>query len=388
MQRKKISVLGSTGSIGKNTLSVLTQFKDEYEIYGLSCHTNIAALKRQAEEFSPALLAVTSAPQAEEMAVCLPAGAELFAGPAGLLELCHGADIVVLGVVGVAGLPVFEYCLKHGIPIAIATKEALVYGGRLARDLMDATGTPVLPLDSELSAIFQCLQGNRKQEVHEILLTASGGPFRSWEIEDIKRATLKSALAHPNWSMGAKISIDSATMANKGLEIMETRWMFDIDPSKITVVVHPESIVHSMVRYADGSVMAQLGPTDMRLPIAYALNYPRRRPNNARVLDIFQTGALHFEKPDYEKFPCLKLAYRAIEGGAPLQMVFNAANDVAVAMFRAGIIGFWDIHRTIDDAMGKFSGTVLNDFSDIYDTDARIRAYCLEKRGIRQEDIS
>lgn len=374
MVRKKIVILGSTGSIGKNTLDVLRGMQETYEVYGLAAHQSAQALLAQAAEFRPARLAVTDEAAAGELAAGGFAG-EILAGPQALCDICEGADLVVLSVVGMAGLPPFVHCLRRGIPVALATKEAMVYGGRLARDLMDSTGTPVLPLDSEISAIFQCLQGNKKAQAAEILLTASGGPFRTWPLERVRQATLAEALKHPNWSMGAKITIDSASMANKGLEIMETRWMFDIAPEKITVVVHPESIVHSAVRYQDGSVMAQMGATDMRLPIAYALQYPDRLPNCARALDLFAVGTLHFEQPDYEKFPCLRLAREAVTEGAAMQMVFNAANDAAVALFRRGAIGFWQISEVIARAMESFRGAEATSFEEIYARDAEIRAF-------------
>lgn len=373
MTRKKIVILGSTGSIGKNTLDVLRGMQETYEVYGLAAHKSVRELLAQAAEFRPARLALTDAAASREAAEGF--AGELLAGPQALCDICEGADLVVLSVVGMAGLPPFVHCLRRGIPVALATKEAMVYGGRLARDLMDATGTPVLPLDSEISAIFQCLQGNKKAQVAEILLTASGGPFRTWPLERVRQATLAEALKHPNWSMGAKITIDSASMANKGLEIMETRWMFDIAPEKITVVVHPESIVHSAVRYLDGSVMAQMGATDMRLPIAYALQYPDRLPNCARALDLFAVGTLHFEQPDYEKFPCLRLAREAVTEGAAMQMVFNAANDAAVALFRRGAIGFWQIGEVIRAAMDSFRGTEVANFEEIYARDAEIRSF-------------
>ena len=373
MVRKKIVILGSTGSIGKNTLDVLRGMQETYEVYGLAAHQSAQALLAQAAEFRPARLAVTDEAAAREAADGF--AGEILAGPQALCDICEGADLVVLSVVGMAGLPPFVHCLRRGIPVALATKEAMVYGGRLARDLMDSTGTPVLPLDSEISAIFQCLQGNKKAQAAEILLTASGGPFRTWPLERVRQATLAEALKHPNWSMGAKITIDSASMANKGLEIMETRWMFDIAPEKITVVVHPESIVHSAVRYQDGSVMAQMGATDMRLPIAYALQYPERLPNCARALDLFAVGTLHFEQPDYEKFPCLRLARVAVGEGAAMQMVFNAANDAAVALFRRGAIGFWQIGEVIARAMESFRGAEATSFEEIYARDAEIRAF-------------
>ena len=376
MRRKKIAVLGATGSIGTSTLAVLRDLQEEYEVYSLSAHRNMALFAEQIREFSPKAAAVTDAQCAKDFRA---EGVELFAGEKGLIQICDGADLVILGVVGVAGLPVFEHCLRTGIPVALATKEAMVYGGRLARDLMEQTGTPVLPLDSELSAIFQCLKGNEMCPPEEILLTASGGPFRTWPLERIQQATLEQALRHPNWSMGAKITIDSATMANKGLEIMETRWMFDIVPEKITVVVHPESIVHSAVRFADNSVMAQLGVPDMKLPIAYALGHPGRRKNSVEKLDLFQIGALHFEQPDLKKFPCLALAMQATRGDGSAQMIFNASNDVAVELFRAGAITFWQISEVISQAMDHFAGVRAKSFDEIYGINERIKAYVRQR---------
>ena len=374
-KRKKIVILGATGSIGTNTLKVLEGMQDAYEIYGLAARSSWQQLAELAQKYRPAQLALTDAEQAEKLREEGNFSGRILQGEEALIEICEHADLVVLSVVGVAGLRPFVYCLQQGIPVALATKEAMVYGGRLARELMDRTGTPVLPLDSEISAIFQCLQGNHKGQAEEILLTASGGPFRTWPLEKIQKATLKQALQHPNWSMGAKITIDSASMANKGLEIMETRWMFDIDPAKITVVVHPESIVHSAVRYTDGCVMAQLGATDMKLPIAYALRYPQRLPNCGERLDLFQIGALHFEQPDYERFPCLKLAKQAIAQGSAMQMVFNAANDAAVALFRVGAVGFWQISQIIEQALQSFSAAELHSFEEIYALDEEIRSF-------------
>lgn len=378
MRRKKIAVLGATGSIGTNTLAVLRDLKEEYRVFSMSAHRNMELFSRQIREFAPDMVAVTYAKSAGELDC---GSAELFTGQQGLLQICEGADLVILGIVGIAGLPVFEYCLRAGIPVALATKEAMVYGGRLARELMEQTGTPVLPLDSELSAIFQCLRGNEQCPPEEIFLTASGGPFRTWTLEQIRGATLEQALKHPNWSMGEKITIDSATMANKGLEVMETRWMFDVDPKKITVVVHPESIVHSAVRFADNSVMAQMGVADMKLPIAYALGYPARRKNSVERLDFFKMGALHFEQPDLKKFPCLALALEATKGDGSAQMIFNAANDVAVELFRLGGITFWQISQVIAQAMDHFAGIRAHSFGEIHQINEQIKAYVWQRHA-------
>lgn len=377
MKRKKIAILGSTGSIGVNTLHVLRDMKEEYEVTALTAHSNAALLLEQAQEFRPAFLGLSGEnADRETLRENAPRGTRLAFGREALLEACSQADMIVLAVVGIAGLPAFEYCLRNRIAVAFATKEALVCGGRLARDLMDVTGTPVYPIDSELSAIFQCLRGNEMREVRQILLTASGGPFRRASLEEIQSATVEQALKHPNWSMGAKITIDCATMINKGLEVMETRWLFDIPAEKITVVVHPESIVHSMVEFSDHAIMAQLGSPDMKIPIAYALSYPRRLENDVQPLDIFAAGSLHFERPDFEKFPCLGLAYEAIKSDNYLQLVLNSANEVAVEAFLHKQIGFMDIARLIEQAMHHFGSLPIASFSDIYAADGEIRAYC------------
>ena len=265
---KKIAILGSTGSIGTNALAVLRECRDEFCVASLTAHANGRLLMRQAEEFCPEYIALTDENAAAELRAEHPER-EIGAGSAALVEACRGADMVLLSVVGIAGLPAFEYCLKNGIAVLLATKEAMVCGGRLARDLIAQGKAPVLPVDSELSAIFQCLQGSAQSSVDKILLTASGGPFRTMDAERIRHATVEQALRHPNWKMGSKITIDSASMANKGLEIMETRWLFDIAPEKIQVVVHPESIVHSMVQFEDHSVMAQLAVPDMKLSLIH-----------------------------------------------------------------------------------------------------------------------
>ena len=267
----------------------------------------------------------------------------------------------------------FIYCLENHITVAFATKEAMVYGGKLLRDLIDETGTEVLPLDSEISAVFQALRGNDRSSIKEIYLTASGGPFRTWDRERIEKATIAETLKHPNWSMGKKITVDSATMANKGLEIIETRWMFDVDPDIITVVIHPESIVHSAVKFADNSVIAQMGETDMRTPIAYALNYPDRVQNVSKELDIFSRPSLTFERPDLDRFPALRLAMQAVKAGVGEQIVFNASNDRAVELFLKGSIGIYDISNIIDEALQRYHGRDIKCFEDIFETDRKVR---------------
>ena len=372
MKKTKVAILGSTGSIGKSALAAIALHPERFEVTALTAHSNLDLLMKQAQEFHPRYIAASGV---REFPETLP-GVKCGAGEEAILEACDGADVVLLSIMGMAGLPAFEYCLRNGIKVALATKEAMVCGGRFVRNLIDETGTEVLPVDSELSAIFQSMAGHTKEDIKRILLTASGGPFRKFSLEEIKNATKAQALRHPNWSMGQKITIDSATMMNKGLEIMETRWFFDVDPDKIQVVVHPESIVHSMVEYYDNSVLAHLAAPDMRLPILYALTYPERLDSGTPELDLFKVGSLHFEAPDLERFPCLALAYEAVRNDGALQLVLNSANEVAVEYFlqeRFGVMGIYDM---VANAMQKFSGIRITCFDDIYRMDREIRAYC------------
>ena len=378
---KKIAILGSTGSIGTNALVVLRECRNEFCVVSLTAHANGRLLMQQAEEFCPEYIALTDENAAAELRAEYPER-EIGAGSAALVEACRGADMVLLSVVGIAGLPAFEYCLKNGIAVLLATKEAMVCGGRLARDLIAQGKAPVLPVDSELSAIFQCLQGSAPSSVDKILLTASGGPFRTMDAERIRHATVEQALQHPNWKMGSKITIDSASMANKGLEIMETRWLFDIAPEKIQVVVHPESIVHSMVQFEDHSVMAQLAVPDMKLPISYALHYPQRARDHVRELDLFSVDSLTFERPDEHRFPCLALAAEAVKNDGELQLVFNCADEAAVELFLNRRISFGEIPEIIASAYDRFSGLTIRDFEDIYGADREIRARLKEQYAL------
>jgi len=368
---KKIAIIGSTGSIGTNTLRVLREL-DEYEITAITAHTNIKLLAAQARMYSPAFAALSGG--SAEAAEAFPENVKYGCGPESLIEAAATADVVVLSVVGIAGLPVFEYCLKNNITVILANKEAMVCGGKVVRKLMDETKTPVLPVDSELSAIFQCLAGHDKSEVKSLILTASGGPFLKKGRAFIEKATVEDALNHPNWRMGAKVTVDCATMLNKGLEIMETRWLFDIPCDKIRVVVHPESVIHSMVEFKDNSVLAQMASPDMKLPISYALTYPERRYTRSDRLNFFTLGSLTFLEPDTDRFPCLELAYEAVRH-EDIQVVLNAANEVAVARFLRGEIPFTGIPTTIESAMHEFDSVKIECFDDIYRVDAMVRDY-------------
>lgn len=372
MKRKKIAILGATGSIGKSTAAVIRQAAGQYQVSAISAHTDVAGALRLAQEFSVPFVAMSGLAEAPGD---VPSGVRIGTGPQALMEACAGVDIVVLAVVGIAGLPVFKYCLKQGIDVALANKEAMVCGGSLARELMDNSQASVLPVDSESYAIFECLAGRKQDTVEKILLTASGGPFRSWPREKFDAITPEQALKHPNWSMGKKITIDSATLVNKGLEMMENSWLFGVPPERIQVVVHRESVIHSMVEFRDHSVMAQMAAPDMRLAISGALAYPERGDAGVAPLDLFTIGSLHFEQPDFGKFPALRMAYDAMEAGQAAAIAYNTANEVAVERFLRGKLGFADIWRTIETAMRKFSGTAVRSFADIYELDGEIRRF-------------
>ncbi|MGI6007580.1 MAG: 1-deoxy-D-xylulose-5-phosphate reductoisomerase [Ruminococcus sp.] len=350
---KKIAILGSTGSIGTQTLDVVRANKD-IEVVGLSAGKNIQLLEHQIREFSPRLAVVWD----EEAAGALKEAVRdldvtVLSKMEGLLELAQmeEAELLVTAVVGMIGLRPTITAIKAGKDIALANKETLVTAGHLIMPLAREHNVAILPVDSEHSAIFQALHGEDKKQVRKLLITASGGPFRGMGTEELEHVTPADALKHPNWEMGRKITIDSATLVNKGLEVMEARWLFDVDLDDIQVVVQPQSVIHSMVEFCDGAVMAQLGTPDMRLPIQYALYYPQRRPLSGERVDFWKLKELTFEKPDTETFRGLSLAMDAAGAGGSMATVFNAANERAVAKFLNGEIGFLDIYRIIEDAM-------------------------------------
>jgi 1-deoxy-D-xylulose-5-phosphate reductoisomerase len=349
-------VLGSTGSVGAQALSVVESLGGEFSIWGLSAHDNAELLLEQAHRFRPACVALTGQGAAERIRGRLPEGVRLFSGTEGLLRICGEAegcaDMAVIAIVGIAGLPVVAECIKAGLDIALANKEPLVAGGGLVNELLAAHGRKLYPVDSEHSAIFQCLQGlSSHEEVKRILLTASGGPFHGYTRDMLSSVTAEQALRHPNWSMGVKVTIDSATLMNKGLEVIEAHWLFGMPASAISVVIHRQSVIHSMVELVDGSVLAQLGCADMRMPIQYALTYPRRMPCPAPALDVFEMGPLTFSRPDMEAFPCLGLAYEALKLGGGAAVAMNAANEVAVDKFMRGSISFNDIPVLVEKGM-------------------------------------
>jgi 1-deoxy-D-xylulose-5-phosphate reductoisomerase len=339
---KRLSILGSTGSVGQQTLAVAGGFPERYRVVALAAGRNLAKLAEQVLRFRPELVAVAEPDGARELRARLGREAPRVAcGPEGLLEVAaHPADLVLSALVGGLGLEPTLAAIRAGRDVALANKEVLVMAGALVLREARARGTRLLPVDSEHSAIFQALAGQRREHVARLVLTASGGPFRTWSEAEIARASVEQALRHPNWQMGPKITIDSATLMNKGLEVIEARWLFDVPPERVDVVVHPQSIVHSLVEFVDGSVLAQLGLPDMRVPIAVALAHPERLPLELPRLDLAAIGELRFEVPDRKRFPCLDLAYAALAASEAAPAVLNAANEVAVAAFLAGRIPF------------------------------------------------
>ena len=361
---KKLGILGSTGSIGVSTLEIVAAYPDRFRVVSLTAGSNLELLKRQIEAFSPALVAVASEESARQLGKMLPSRRpDIQFGITGLIAAATVPDIdmVVAAIVGAAGLVPTAAAIKAGKNVALANKETLVTAGRLIMELVAEKGVRLFPVDSEHSAVFQSLQGHRSVDVMRIILTASGGPFLNYPLDKLATVTVADALNHPNWSMGKKISIDSATMMNKGLEVIEARWLFDMPAEKISVNIHPQSIIHSMVEYRDGCVMAQLGVPDMKAPIAYALTYPERVATGVSPLDLTTLSGLSFFKPDTARFPSFGLAYQALQGGESMPSVMNAANEVAVEAFLAGRIRFTEIPVVIEKTMAAHDpGTFLS----------------------------
>ena len=354
---KRIAVLGSTGSIGTQTLDIVRRFPERFKVTALTACTNWELLASQALEFRPELAVISHAEYFSRLEMALKgSGIEVAVGEQALslAATLPSTDIVVGALVGYSGFRPTIAALNEGKQVALANKETLVVAGEIINRIVKEKGHPILPVDSEHSAIFQCLRGEATKSMRKIILTASGGPFRTLSREKLGHVTVAQALSHPNWSMGAKVTIDSATMMNKGFEMMEARWLFDCRPERIDVVVHPQSVVHSMVEFCDGSVKAQLAVPDMHLPIGYALAYPDRLDlGDSPAPDFTSIGTLTFESPDFERFPLLRLAYDAAEAGGTAPTVLNAANEVAVQAFLDGKIKFTDISRLVADTMQK-----------------------------------
>ncbi|MGG1655178.1 1-deoxy-D-xylulose-5-phosphate reductoisomerase [Geobacillus thermopakistaniensis] len=375
---KYISILGASGSIGTQTLDVIRAHPDEFRLAAASVGKNIEAARRLIAEFSPSLVAVADRDAYEVLYREYRGRTTIVYGEEGLIEaaVCPQADVVVTAVVGSVGLVPTLKAIEAGKAIALANKETLVVAGHLVMAAAKRRGVPLLPVDSEHSAIFQCLQGERMEQVDKLILTASGGSFRDKTRRELAHVTVEEALRHPNWSMGAKITIDSATMMNKGFEVIEAHWLFGLPYERIEVVLHRESIIHSLVQFRDTSVLAQLGTPDMRVPIQYALAYPKRLPlPSAKPLDLISLGALHFAPVDFDRYRCLRLAYEVGKRGGSLPTVLNAANEEAVAAFLAGRIPFLAIEEWIERALERHRPVSDPQLEDIREIDADARAY-------------
>jgi 1-deoxy-D-xylulose-5-phosphate reductoisomerase len=369
---KKISLLGSTGSIGRSTLSVVEKFPERFAVVALAAGNNVELFEKQVRQFRPSIVSLVSERSAADLKKrCSDLNVRIFSGVEGMIQVAAAdeADITVSAIVGTAGLVPTMAAIRAGKDIALANKEVLVTAGELVMAECRARGVRILPVDSEHSAIFQCLLAGASTDIRKLILTASGGPFRTFAQKDLANVSLAQALKHPNWSMGRKITIDSATLMNKGLEVIEARWLFDIMPGKIEVLVHPQSIVHSMVEYHDGAVVAQLGIPDMKGPIAYALSYPERLADVSSALDLAQVGTLTFEDPDLDRFPCLAYAFDALKAGGSMPAVLSAANEVAVKYFLEEKIGYADIARVIRTTMNAHALSYIKTVEDALKAD-------------------
>ncbi|WIV20815.1 1-deoxy-D-xylulose-5-phosphate reductoisomerase [Paenibacillus polygoni] len=372
---KKISILGSTGSIGTQTLDVVRMHPEEFKVEGLSAGTNVELLIEQAKTYRPRKVSVSRKEDVDHVRMHVPEGTEVYYGNEGLIEVAAGtdADTVITAVMGSVGLSSTLAAIREGKQIGLANKETLVTAGHLVTALAEEKQVQIIPVDSEHSAIFQCLNGEQLREVKQITLTASGGSFRDLTRQQLQHVTVEDALKHPNWSMGSKITIDSATMVNKGLEVIEARWLFDLPYEKINVLLHPESIIHSFVEFQDTSMIAQMGNPDMRVPIQYALTYPNRLPSPASSLSLSEIGTLHFREMDMERFPCLKLAYECGKIGGTATTAFNAANEVAVARFLKGDISFLKIEEIIARVLDNHQSIPSPDLEQIEQVDQQVR---------------
>lgn len=378
---KKLSILGSTGSIGVNTLEIVAAHPERFKVVAITAGYNLDLLLKQIDQCHPELVAVVAPESAAQLRECVgPDGPEIVSGVEGLIACATHSEteMVVSAIVGAAGLVPTMAAIESGKDVALANKETLVTAGELVMQAVEDRGVQLFPVDSEHSAIFQSLKGHRDLDVKRLILTASGGPFYNRTPESLKDVSLSDALNHPNWSMGRKITIDSATMLNKGLEVIEARWLFDLPADQIDVHIHPQSIVHSMVEYIDGSVMAQLGIPDMKGPIAYALSYPERLPLDLPPLDLCRLGSLTFKEPDHNLFPCLPLAYQALKAGDSFPAVLNAANEVAVEAFLSEQVSFVAIAQIIQTTLDRHHGVKLNRIEDVLHVDRWARGNARE----------
>jgi 1-deoxy-D-xylulose-5-phosphate reductoisomerase len=375
---KNITILGSSGSIGTQTVEIVSKYPDRFNVIGLAVNSSVELLEKQIALLKPKAVAIADVEAARKIDKELLIGMDVHIGPAGVEELASNpeADIVLNAMVGSVGLRSTLAALKNGKILALANKESMVAGGAIVNAILHQTGSKILPVDSEHNAIFQCLVGENQDEIKRLIITASGGPFRGKTLDELGNVTREQALAHPRWTMGPKITIDSATLMNKGLEVIEARWLFDIGYEKIDVVVHPQSIIHSMVEYEDGSIKAHLGQTDMRIPIQYALSYPERLPSPVPMLDFVELGKLTFEKPDMKNFPCLAYAYESIRLGKTYPAALNAANEEAVAAFLENRLSFTGIANIVGKVLETHQPGDENDLDEVFtaENDARSKA--------------
>ena len=380
MRKRRIILLGSTGSIGASAIKVATTMPDRMEIVGMAAHRSAQKLAEAANRFKPEALCLVDPASLDELRAALTYHPEIFTGEEGLVELSTlpGADIVLVAIVGTAGLRPALAAIDSGKDLAIASKEILVMAGEIVMSHARNKNVSILPVDSEHNAIFQCLEAKRNEEIQNLILTASGGPFRQLPAEQLKNVTKSDALRHPTWKMGQKITIDSATLFNKGLEMIEARWLFNVPMSRVQVIVHPQSIVHSMVEFVDGSILAQLSHSDMCFPIQYAVTWPDRVPTSLRPLRLAEVGKLEFEEPRYDVFPALNLAREAGEAGGVLPAILNAANEVAVQAFLDDRIPFAAIWSLVQNAMENYSNLARPTLDDILQADKEARAFVRE----------
>jgi len=372
---RSISILGSTGSVGASTLEVVRGNRDAFSVHALTAHRNVALLASQAKEFNARIAVIGDESLHGDLKAALSGtGIKTAAGRAAVIAAAgEKVDITMAAIVGMAGLEPILAAIENGGHVAIANKEPLVAAGKFVIEAAKKSGAKLLPVDSEHNAIFQVFENENRDQIRRIILTASGGPFRTWSTEQMTRATPEQAVAHPNWSMGAKISVDSATMMNKALEVIEAHYLFAIPSEKIDVLVHPQSIVHSMVEYEDGSVLAQMGPTDMQVPIAHALAFPNRLKNASQRLDFKSLSGLTFEPLDDRRFPAIKLAYDCLALGNAACIAFNAANEIAVAAFLSGRIGFTDIVDLVRRAVDQCGNPEIAELKDVLEFDSKMR---------------
>lgn len=385
MMKQRLAILGSTGSIGTNTLEVVRQHPDRFEVVSLAAGGNVDEMVKQVEEFKPKLISMSSKEAAEEVKLRASYPVRTVYGGEGPTEVATHPDATYLvsALVGSRGLLPTLAAIREGKTIGLANKETLVMGGAIVMEEAKKAGVAILPIDSEHSAIHQCLHRENPSQVKRIILTASGGPFRDWPREKIEGATREEALNHPNWSMGAKITVDSASLMNKGLEVIEAHWLFDLSYDRIDVLIHPESIIHSLVEFVDGAVLAELGTPDMKVPIQYALGYPERLPLRTETLDLVKLGALHFREPDSKRFPCLQMAYDAGRAGGTMPTVLNGANEVAVERFLQGGLPFPMIEEIVGEALSRHKTVTDPNLEELFEADRWARETarrCLEMK--------